>query len=89
MMIQLPEDLEGLVQAAVHGGRFASVDDALAEAVRLLLRDIAGKESSSEPTNHGLGSIGAMHDDADLLDQAVAHAMKAREERPWRSSDLE
>jgi hypothetical protein len=30
-----------------------------------------------------------MRDDADLLDQAVAHAMKLREERPWRLADGE
>ncbi len=38
MTIHLPNDLESSIQAAVHSGRFASVDDAIAEAVRLLLR---------------------------------------------------
>jgi hypothetical protein len=33
-----------------------------------------------------LGLIGALRDDADLLDQAVEHAMRVREERPWRLS---
>jgi hypothetical protein len=32
----------------------------------------------------GPGLIGALRDDAGLLDQAVEHAMKVREERPWR-----
>ena len=32
----------------------------------------------------GAGLIGALRDDAGLLDQAVEHAMKVREERPWR-----
>ena len=40
MMIQLPSDLETSIQAAVQSGRFASVDDAMTEAVRLLLRTI-------------------------------------------------
>jgi len=38
MTIHLPEDLESSIQAAVHGGRYASVDDAITQAVRLLLR---------------------------------------------------
>jgi Arc/MetJ-type ribon-helix-helix transcriptional regulator len=40
MTIQLPTDLESSIQAAVDGGRYASVDDAMAEAARLLLRQI-------------------------------------------------
>ena len=36
MTIHLPGDLERYVQAQVHNGRFASADDAIAEAVRLL-----------------------------------------------------
>lgn len=38
MTIHLPEDLESSIQAAVHSGRYASVDDAITQAVRLLLR---------------------------------------------------
>jgi len=37
MTIRLPEDLESSVRAAVHSGRYASVDDAVTQAVRLLL----------------------------------------------------
>jgi Arc/MetJ-type ribon-helix-helix transcriptional regulator len=85
--IHLPNDLENSVQKAVHNGRFASVDDAMAAAVRLLLREIEQEPAAMQAkreANGGLGSIGAMHDDAELLDQAVEHAMKVREERPWR-----
>jgi Arc/MetJ-type ribon-helix-helix transcriptional regulator len=39
MTIHLPHDLESSIQAAVHDGRFATVDDAMAEAARLLLRE--------------------------------------------------
>jgi putative addiction module CopG family antidote len=36
MTIQLPDDLERYVQAKVESGRFASEQDAITEAVRLL-----------------------------------------------------
>jgi hypothetical protein len=39
--------------------------------------------SGNDPI-HWTGLIGALRDDAELLDQAVEHAMKVREERPWR-----
>ena len=38
MTNRLPEKLESSILAVVHGGQFASVDDAMAEAARLLLR---------------------------------------------------
>ena len=38
MTIQLPNELERDIRAEVLSGRFASVDEAMAEAVRLLLR---------------------------------------------------
>lgn len=37
MTIHLPADLERSIEAAVHSGRYASVDDAIGQAVRLLL----------------------------------------------------
>jgi Arc/MetJ-type ribon-helix-helix transcriptional regulator len=37
MTIHLPENLESSILEAVHSGQFASVDDAMAEAARLLL----------------------------------------------------
>jgi Arc/MetJ-type ribon-helix-helix transcriptional regulator len=82
MIIHLPEDLEQAIKAAVLNGEFASEEDAVTEAVRSFVR-----QRKTPPTrSSGLGSIGAMRDDAELLDQAVAHAMKVREERPWRLS---
>ena len=93
MTIQLPNDLESSIQAVVHSGRFASIDDAMAEAARLLLRELAGRAQPEQvairPADSGLGSIGALRDDADLLDQAVEHAMRVREERPWRLGIVE
>ena len=80
MTLHLPEDLERALKAAVLGGEFASEEEAIAEAVRSFLR-----QRETRPTRPtGPGPIGAMRDDAELLDQAVAHAMKVREERPWR-----
>jgi Arc/MetJ-type ribon-helix-helix transcriptional regulator len=87
MTIHLPENLEGSILAAVHSGRFASVDDAMAEAARLLLREIQNEQSQPTPTVPKASSdplLGAWREDADLLDEIVEHAMKVREERPWR-----
>jgi Arc/MetJ-type ribon-helix-helix transcriptional regulator len=81
MTIHLPQDIESSIQAAVHSGHFASVDDALAEAWRLFQLH----QQSPAPAS-GQGLIGALRDDADLLDQVVEHAMKVREELPWRLS---
>jgi Arc/MetJ-type ribon-helix-helix transcriptional regulator len=82
MRIHLPHDLESSIQAVVHSGRFASFDDAMAEAARLLLREI--NQVQPEPTAAGIGSIGAMREAADELDEIVADAMKRRREEPWR-----
>ena len=81
MTIHLPNDVERDILAEVHSGHFASVDEALVQAWRLFQR-----QRSAPPAAPGLGLIGALRDDADLLDQAVEHAMKVREERPWRLS---
>ena len=40
MNVQLPDDLENSIRSLVDGGRFASVDDAMAEAARLLLKQV-------------------------------------------------
>jgi hypothetical protein len=64
-----------------------SLNDLSPEQMRELRRELDGKlaaAATKPPAGSDLGSIGAMRDDAELLDQAVAHAMKVREERPWR-----
>jgi len=43
MTIQLPENLESSIREAVHSGQFPSVDDAMAEAARLLLSQLKQK----------------------------------------------
>ncbi len=40
MTIQLPEDLENAILAAVQSGRYASLDDAMAEAASLLVQHL-------------------------------------------------
>src|SRR5438094_510142 len=41
MTIKLPEDLERFIRAEVQSGHFASEEDAIAEAVRLLKRQLS------------------------------------------------
>ena len=55
MTINLPNDLESSIQATVRNGRFASVDDAMAEAARLLLRELARlPQTAKDAGNSGL-----------------------------------
>lgn len=88
MTIHLPNDLESSIQAIVQSGRFASIDDAMAEAARLLLRAVKqtpqnGNASDDDPL------LGSMPDAADELDAIVADAMKRRREEPWRTVSVE
>ncbi len=75
MTINLPEDLERSIRAEVHSGLFSSADELVAEAVRSFLRHPKPRHAAK-----GLGSIGAMADAADELDDIVADAMKHRRE---------
>jgi Arc/MetJ-type ribon-helix-helix transcriptional regulator len=82
MTIHLPKDVESSINAEVLSGHFASADDAIAAAWRAFQRQQRQERPATAPSGQGL--IGALREDADLLDQAVAHAMTVREERPWR-----
>jgi putative addiction module CopG family antidote len=77
MTIDLPQDLERFIHDEVQAGRYPSEQD----VIRAALDQLRGRSPDPSP---GLGSIGALRDDADLLDRAVEHAMKVREERSWR-----
>jgi Arc/MetJ-type ribon-helix-helix transcriptional regulator len=88
MTIHLPHNLESSILAAVDSGRFASVDDAMAEAARLLLREI--KQGQTEPNSPATGAspdplLGVWRDAADEMDDIVAEAMRNRREEPWRA----
>ena len=61
MIIQFPQDLESSLRAEVSSEHFASLDDAMAEAVRLLFRDRAPRQPAASP-DADLRSIGAMRD---------------------------
>lgn len=91
MTIHLPKELESSVREAVSSGHFASEDALIAEAVRLLLRDRKDREpvSPSPAADSGLGSIGAMKDAADELDEIVADAMRKRRTETWRDLSFE
>jgi Arc/MetJ-type ribon-helix-helix transcriptional regulator len=89
MTINLPDDLQRFIRAEVNCGHFASEEEAIAEAVRLLRRQLnqvattksaAGAATASDPL------LGAMRDAADEMDQVVAEAMSHRERQPWRAA---
>jgi Arc/MetJ-type ribon-helix-helix transcriptional regulator len=91
MTIHLPRDVESSIEAAVQSGRFASVDAAITEAARLLLRELAhepqlagatAKASVPDPL------LGLMRDDVELMDEIVADAYRRRREETWREVDL-
>ena len=87
MTIHLPNDLETSIQAAVQSGRFASVDDAMAEAARLLLRTIT-QQPKPTPTDTAAPPdplLGIWRDAPDEIDEIVAEAMQRRREEPWRA----
>ena len=92
MTINLPDDLESSIRAAVDEGRFASVEDAMVEAARLLLRELDhGRQSRPPGQADDPGPdlfLGSMRDDAELMDEIVAEAYRQRHEETWRELDL-
>ena len=91
MEIQLPDELESRVQAVVHGGRFASFDDAMAEAARLLLRELDRDRQAGPAGDAGDPApdpiLGLMRDDAELMDEIVADAYRHRQEGGGANAD--
>jgi len=91
MTIHLPQDLERSLQTAVHSGHFASMDEAIAEAARLLLRALKLDHSGPPPVrddNPPDPVLGCMREDAELMDEIVADAYRHRREETWREFDL-
>lgn len=89
MTIHLPKDIETSIEAAVRGGLFASVDEAVAEAWQSLQR--ARNLPQSKPVTAEASPdplLGCMRDDAELMDEIVAEAYRKRREEPWREFDL-
>ena len=56
MTIHLPPDIERSIQAAVHSGHFASVDDAMIEAASLLLERL--KHEQAQPIRRAADQLG-------------------------------
>ena len=90
MTIHLPTDLESSIRAAVQSGRFASVDDAMAEAARLLLHTITPepKPTPATPPSPSDPLLGIWRDAPEEIDEIVAEAMQRRREETWREIDL-
>jgi Arc/MetJ-type ribon-helix-helix transcriptional regulator len=84
MTIRLPEDLERFIRAEVQCGHFATEDEAIAEAVRLLRLQQSQSATTPAATNRGDPVLGVLRDAADELDEVVAEAMSHREQQPWR-----
>ena len=54
MTIHLPEPLESSILAAVHSGRYASLDDAMTEAAVLLVERLKQEDAQATPTGKPL-----------------------------------
>jgi Arc/MetJ-type ribon-helix-helix transcriptional regulator len=95
MTINLPEDLECFIRAEILSGHFVSEEDAIAEAVRLLKRQLSQGTALTPPAGQLVAAtvsdpvLGAMRDAVDEMDEIVAEAMKHREQQPWRLSSSE
>lgn len=59
-----------------------SIDALSPEQMQQLSRELANRLATKRPSS-GQGSLGAMRDAADELDEVVARAMKLRQQ-PWR-----
>ncbi|MDR3638232.1 MAG: hypothetical protein P4L84_30790 [Isosphaeraceae bacterium] len=93
MAIQLSKDVERAIEAAVHSGRFTSLDDAIGEAARLVLRDPAQEGHPVGPVLEGGDSgqdpiLELMRNDTELMDELVADAYRQRREETWWELDL-
>ena len=95
MTIRLPQDLESSIRSLVEGGRFASEDELIAQAVRFFLRQHKSPTPEQVPVGAVPGDfgpdplLGSMRDAADELDEIVADAMKKRQGETWRDFGVE
>lgn len=93
MTIHLPEELERSIRSLVQRGQFASMDEALAEAARLLLRESGDTPPTQPPddVNDPVPDLflGSMREAADELDEIVADAYRKRREEKWRDIEVE
>ncbi len=60
MTIHLPEELENNILAAVHSGRYASLDDAMTEAASMLAQRLMQEQAEElEGTRRAVGEMKA------------------------------
>lgn len=91
MTVHLPAEIETSLQAVVRSGRFMSVDEAMTEAARLLLRELElGRLSVPCARENGPPDpvLGCIRDDAELMDDIVADAYRHRSDENWREIQL-
>lgn len=87
MNVNLSPDVERFLREMVREGRYASEEEALNVAVRLLREQ---RQAVDAPALNGRDPFwGLLADEADVLDEIVADAMRQRESRPLRSPNLE
>lgn len=89
MTINIPRDLAISIEAAVVRGDFDSLDAAMTEAARLLIRKLDDQSSPIHDDDAPPDPLlGLMRDDADLMDEIVAEAYRNRREDEGRDFDL-
>lgn len=91
MTIHVSKEVENAINAAVRGGQFASAEEMVAKLVREFAVSHPAPQPAQPIGNGGrpdLGSIGALRDSADELDEIVADAYRERREESWRGLDL-
>jgi Arc/MetJ-type ribon-helix-helix transcriptional regulator len=91
MTIHIPPALENPILAAVHSGRYATLDDAMTKAASLLLEELRQEQTQAKLTATAASPdpvLGCMRDDAELMDEIVADAYRHRREDTWREFDL-
>jgi Arc/MetJ-type ribon-helix-helix transcriptional regulator len=90
MTIHLPPNIESSIQAAVHSGRYASLDAAMTEAASLLVQRLEQEQAQAKPllSKTSVPSdplLGIWRDAPEEIDEIVAEAMQRRREEPLRA----
>ena len=77
MTIHLPENLESSILAAVHSGRYASLDDAMAEAASLLVQRLKQEETQAkQPAASQIETAPAHKPIWEEIEVLVSHILK-------------
>ena len=79
MTINLPEDIESSIRAQVQDGHFASVDDAMVAAARLLIRSQDHSNNGSTPSSTLKGKLDL---GPDLMETALDASAEAEPPKP-------